>query len=320
MATPLDEMLALATVGEPRALPMFGDPPPVCPPGSHVKPGKYGWICATDKAPPKKKGGKMTVAELQRALAAMASRPTGVAAMQVLGKPRSGDCGGSCSGSCDACKKEANVNTNMEMTDVDIDELVRRLVTELLSGDSSPGSGYIPGTSGLVLQPTGGCAVYRGWGGGIPVSLASSPCSAEGCNPQTPGGIWPIPVSIAIPAASTFELKITQARDANLLALVVTRVSGASIDDQSISGWRTSNNVISYPEFGTNSTVPNPNNALVPLDSYGAVRILDGQNALPPWVARYNLHDTNSVLSVNLTNADALVAARVDGFLVLNFG
>jgi len=257
---------------------------------------------------------------LQRTLAAMASRPTGVAAMQVLGKPRSGDCGGSCSGSCDACKEETNVNTTVEMTDVDIAELVRQLVAELLSGDSSPGSGFIPGTSGLVMQPTGGCAVYRGWGGGIPVSLANSPCSASGCNPATPGGIWAVPFSIAVPAASTLDVKITQARDANLLAFVVARVRGASVDDCSVTGWRTANNVIAYPEFGSNSTMPDPNAALVPLDSYGAVRILDGQNAIPPWVAKYNLKETNSVLQVTLDNADALLVATVDGFLVLNFG
>lgn len=190
--------------------------------------------------------------------------------------------------------------------------------TPAMTPGATPSQPFIPGV-GPVSFPTGPCLVFRGFGGGQPVSLATTQCGAGACSPMTPGGLWPVPATFEVPAGGTFALAISTPRDANLWAFIVTRVRGASLPLQSLAPWVSQDVSVTYPKFGSTATVPDPNSAVLPADTYTAESILGGQNPLPPWVPQYNLNATNSLLKSTLSNADVTIAFW-DVILLLNYG
>jgi hypothetical protein len=188
---------------------------------------------------------------------------------------------------------------------------------------ATPTDPFIPGTGPTTYPGAGNCLVYRGFGGGAPVSMSTSPCSAAGCDPSIPKGLWAIPGTITVAAVGgTFELKLTTPRDANLWGLIIQRVSGSTIALQSMSPFITQATNLTYPAWGSTATAPDPNLASIPALTYSSSAILDGQNPLPPWVMRYNMNQTNAVLKTTFTNADPVVAniATIDLLFIVNFG
>lgn len=306
-------------------------PPPTCPDGQYPKWKNGGWVCEMRSISQKDRGG-LNSAGIPNLEIGQDSQDERKKNLQKIlkkimkpGPPNGGPLqprsGGSCSTcntakcDCDACSAshEAQNHLNTES---------KKNMAEneaSMTAGATPEDAFLPG-AGPATMPSGACVVYRGWGGGTPVAFSTNPCDSGGCSPTTPKGVWAIPASITVPAAGTFVLKVSTPRHANLWAFAVVRVTGANSDDVSLSPWVTAASNVSYPKFGTTATVPDPNSASIPLDAYGVSALLDGQNALPPWVARYDLESTNDVLSTTLSNADAVNAAVLDVFLLVNFG
>lgn len=192
--------------------------------------------------------------------------------------------------------------------------------------------GPIPGIGGWDW--VAGCGVYRGAWYEIGVSFQDmdsdeSGCKAIGisqlCSPSTPRGLWLLPFQEVVPFAAPGDLTktLTLPRPGRLIALEVSRVTGATIDNVTVRSWRSKQIKQTYPGGGdgTNWAVDGTfDNVLVQAGEYSRFRLLDGQNVLPPWVPNVDLNNGTDLIQCTLHNDAAAIDATVRGFLWVAYG